>query len=87
MKSSGSQLTVVSFAERPELAEELPAAIKGGWPEFIFHDPVAKRHIARVWELFTDLNLVLLWPHSPRAGTMPSNAVSATTTAAQLLTP
>jgi GNAT superfamily N-acetyltransferase len=60
VESSGSQLTVVSFAERPELAEELPAAIKGGWPEFTFHDPVAKRYIARVWELFADLNLVLL---------------------------
>lgn len=33
---------------------------RGGWPEFIFHDQLAKRYIGRVRELFSDLELVVL---------------------------
>jgi GNAT superfamily N-acetyltransferase len=32
----------------------------GGWPEFIFHDRETKRHLGRVRELFSDLELVLV---------------------------
>ena len=50
--------TVVSLAERPDLAEQLPFG--PGWPEFIFHDPVARRLMPAVERLFAGLNLVLL---------------------------
>jgi GNAT superfamily N-acetyltransferase len=49
---------VVSLAERPDLAEQLPFG--PGWPEFIFHDPVAKRLMPEVERVFADLNLVIL---------------------------
>jgi GNAT superfamily N-acetyltransferase len=49
---------VVSLAERPELAERLPFG--PGWPEFIFHDPVARRLMPEVERVFADANLVLL---------------------------
>jgi hypothetical protein len=54
------RLSVVSLAERPELTDDLAKALEGGWPEFIFHDPVAKQYLGRVGELFADLDLVLL---------------------------
>jgi GNAT superfamily N-acetyltransferase len=60
MEASEMQLTVVSLADRPKLADDLAVALRGGWPEFIFHDPVAKQYLARVEERFADLNLVLL---------------------------
>ncbi len=50
--------TVVSLAERPELAERLPFG--AGWPEFIFHDPVAARLMPEVDRRFAGLNLILL---------------------------
>jgi GNAT superfamily N-acetyltransferase len=49
---------VVSLAERPDLAERLPFG--HGWPQFIFHDPVARRLMPDVERLFADLHLVLL---------------------------
>lgn len=49
---------VVSLAERPDLRESLPFG--PGWPEFIFHDPVASRLMPEVDRLFADLNLALL---------------------------
>jgi GNAT superfamily N-acetyltransferase len=50
---------IVALADRPDLLQgDLPFG--EGWPEFIFHDPVAKRHMPRVDELFLHLNLVVL---------------------------
>ncbi|HEY3765450.1 MAG TPA: hypothetical protein VGL44_09860 [Gaiellales bacterium] len=53
-----SALAVASLAERPDLAETLPFG--PGWPEFIFHDPVARRLMPEVERVFADLQLVLL---------------------------
>ena len=50
--------SVVSLAERPDLRERLPFG--PGWPEFIFHDPVARRLMPEVDRLFPELNLALL---------------------------
>lgn len=50
---------VVALADRPDLlGGDLPFG--EGWPELIFHDPVAKKHMPRVDELFLHLNLVVL---------------------------
>jgi GNAT superfamily N-acetyltransferase len=49
---------VVSLAERPELADQLPFG--EGWPQFIFHDPVAKEYLDRVDAFFAELSLVLM---------------------------
>jgi GNAT superfamily N-acetyltransferase len=51
-------IEVVSLAERKELGEDLPFG--AGWPEFIFHDPVADRCFEAMGDRFADLNLVLL---------------------------
>lgn len=34
-----SQIEIVTTAARPDLHAEAGAAFRGGWPEFIFHDP------------------------------------------------
>jgi hypothetical protein len=52
-----SDIRVVSLAERPDL-DELPFG--PGWPQFLFHDPVAKRCLPVVDEAFPDLNLVVI---------------------------
>lgn len=49
---------VYSLAERPDLAEDLPFG--AGWPEFIFHDPIAERCFEAMGDRFNDLNLVLV---------------------------
>ena|SRR5437870_2005061 len=50
--------TVVSLAERPDLRDSLPFG--EGWPEFIFHDPIASRHVKFVQKTFADYDLVVL---------------------------
>jgi GNAT superfamily N-acetyltransferase len=51
--------TVAALADRPDLLDGgLPFG--AGWPEIIFHDPVAKEYVPRVDELFLHLNLVVL---------------------------
>lgn len=51
--------TIECLADRRDLLERgLPFG--EGWPEIIFHDPVAKKYMPRVDELFLHLNLVLL---------------------------
>jgi len=51
-------LIVASLAERPDVVERLPFG--PGWPQFIFHDPVAARLMPTVDRVFADVNLVLL---------------------------
>lgn len=55
-----SDLQVVTTADRPDLDEQVSAAFRPGWPEFIFHDPVAKAHIDRVGDYFPRYDLLLL---------------------------
>lgn len=35
------------FAGRPDLHRQADTIFSAGWPEFIFHDSVADRHMAR----------------------------------------
>jgi hypothetical protein len=62
------QLSVVSLADRPELADDLAAALQGGWPEFIFHDPVpsttsrGSRSCLPIWTWSCWMRTVRSWP-------------------------
>jgi GNAT superfamily N-acetyltransferase len=56
------RVQIVALADRPDLlGSDLPFG--EGWPEIIFHDPVAKKLMPRVDELFPHLNLVVLDDH------------------------
>ncbi|MFI7706858.1 GNAT family N-acetyltransferase [Nonomuraea sp. NPDC049480] len=48
------------FAGRPDLHRQADTIFSADWPEFIFHDPVADRHMARVREFFQNLSLLLV---------------------------
>ena len=45
-------MDVVTSNERPDLEDEAGAAFRVNWPEFIFHDPIAKQYVAQVAECF-----------------------------------
>lgn len=51
---------VVTSGERHDLDDEVRAALRGVWPEFIFHDPVSNAHIERVEQYFPEFDIVLL---------------------------
>jgi hypothetical protein len=51
---------IVTSADRPDLEDEVRAAFRVKWPEFIFHDPVAKDYAPRVAEHFPLLDVLLL---------------------------
>ncbi|GAA4210485.1 hypothetical protein GCM10022220_30400 [Actinocatenispora rupis] len=52
---------MVVCGERPDCAEQMRGpGFAGGWPEFIFHDPTAKRYSARRAEYFGHLDLLLV---------------------------
>jgi len=53
-------MDVVTSAERPDLEDEAGAAFKVKWPEFIFHDPIAKQYVAQVAECFPQYDVLLL---------------------------
>ncbi len=53
-------ITAEPFHFRPRPQQQLAELFAGGWPEFIFHDQVTKRHLPRVRELFADHELALL---------------------------
>lgn len=55
-----SGLQVVTTLDRPELGSQAEAAFLGGWPEFIFHDPISKAHIERVEKYFPEFDVLLL---------------------------
>lgn len=52
--------TVEALHRRPRPPAELTRLVTSGWPEFVFHDQDARRHIGRIRALFGDLQLVLL---------------------------
>jgi hypothetical protein len=53
-------LGVVSSADRPDLDEQVRAALRTVWPEFIFHDPVSAEHIGRVETYFPQYDVLVL---------------------------
>ena len=53
-------MDVVTSNERPDLEDEAGAAFRVKWPEFIFHDPIAKQYMAQVAECFTQYDVLLL---------------------------
>lgn len=54
------ELEVVTSADRRDLGEQVSAAFRPLWPEFIFHDPVAAEHIDRVETYFPRYDLLIL---------------------------
>ncbi|MGH3158320.1 MAG: hypothetical protein ACRDNF_17345 [Streptosporangiaceae bacterium] len=55
-----SEIRVITNSEHPELEDQVRAALRAEWPEFIFHDPVSNAHIARVEEYFPRYDVLLL---------------------------
>lgn len=53
-------LEVVTVSQRPDLNNEAIAAFRERWPEFIFHDPIARQYMSRVSEYFADLDILIL---------------------------
>lgn len=53
-------MDVVTSSERPDLEDEAGAAFRVKWPEFIFHDPIAKQYLAQVAECFPQYDVLLL---------------------------
>jgi len=51
---------IVTTADRHDLDDEVRAAFRGGWPEFIFHDPVSNAHVERVEAYFPRYDILLL---------------------------
>jgi hypothetical protein len=58
--SSLSVMDVVTSSERPDLEDEAGAAFKVKWPEFIFHDPIAKQYVAQIARCFPQYDVLLL---------------------------
>jgi GNAT superfamily N-acetyltransferase len=54
------EITVLTSGEHPELDDEVRAAFRSEWPEFIFHDPVSNAHVERVEKYFPQFDLLLL---------------------------
>lgn len=55
-----SVMDVVTSAERPDLEEEAGATFRVRWPEFIFHDPIAKQYVSQVAQCFPQYDVLLL---------------------------
>ncbi|MFI1094080.1 hypothetical protein [Streptomyces sp. NPDC020917] len=53
-------LRTFAFDDRPDLHGQAGEIFSAGWPEFIFHDPVADQQMGRVREWFGALNLLLV---------------------------
>jgi GNAT superfamily N-acetyltransferase len=51
---------VVTSADRPDLESEARDALRGRWPEFIFHGEAAPKYLARVAEYFRYFDVLLL---------------------------
>jgi GNAT superfamily N-acetyltransferase len=65
---SQGRFSVVTTAERPDLHDEAGAAFREKWPEFVFHDAVAKRYMPRVEEAFPDYDVLVLDDGAVAAG-------------------
>jgi GNAT superfamily N-acetyltransferase len=54
------ELEVVTVPERRDLEDEPAAAFRERWPEFVFHDPVARQYMGRVDDHFAEFAIFLL---------------------------
>jgi GNAT superfamily N-acetyltransferase len=63
-----SRTEIVTTTARPDLDEEAGAAFRGGWPEFIFHDPVTREYMPRVDTYFRQFDVLLLEDDAVVAG-------------------
>lgn len=54
---SPRHMEVVESRQRPNLEEQARASFRMGWPEFIFHDPIANASTERVGEYFAEWDL------------------------------
>ena len=55
-----NELDVVTSADRRDLSEQVTAAFRPLWPEFIFHDPVDAEYSERVESYFSQYDVMLL---------------------------
>lgn len=55
-----SQLEIITTAERHDLDDEVSAAFRSLWPEFIFHDRVTDTYIGRVETYFPQHDVLVL---------------------------
>lgn len=55
-----SEIEIVTTSERPDLDDETRVALRSVWPEFIFHDLVAREHMDRVELYFRPYDVLLL---------------------------
>ena len=53
-------MEICTTADRPDLEEQAKAAFLPGWPQFIFHDPVAKQYLERVEAFFGQFDILVL---------------------------
>jgi GNAT superfamily N-acetyltransferase len=51
---------IVTTGERHDLDDQVRAALRGSWPEFIFHDPIVDEYIERVEIYFPRYDILLL---------------------------
>ena len=47
-----AQIEIVTTADRHDLDDQARAALRGVWPEFIFHDPLVAEYLERVEAYF-----------------------------------
>lgn len=53
-------LEIVTTADRHDLDDEVRTALRGVWPEFIFHDPVSAEYLDRVETYFPEYDVLVL---------------------------
>jgi GNAT superfamily N-acetyltransferase len=55
-----AEIEIVTTADRPDLDDQARAALRGVWPEFIFHDSLVAAYLERVEAYFPRYDLLLL---------------------------
>lgn len=55
-----TNFTAVTLAQRPDLIDPVCEVNESGWPEFMFHDPVADRLFHYLYDVFLDFQVALL---------------------------
>ncbi|MEV0715413.1 GNAT family N-acetyltransferase [Asanoa sp. NPDC050611] len=53
-------MEIVTRVDRPDLDEQAAEVFRERWPEFIFHDDVPKKYLARVEEFFSRYDIMVL---------------------------